>query len=98
MTAPKDQLQERKAQLTPAQLLVAERWESERSKRDALLNEACTALDQGDQSRWKELTLQACETDPDFCEHGRSTVTSCMACEEIERILWPEHFDEALEP
>ncbi len=87
--------EERKNLLTPDQLIVVERWDAEKAKRQELLNQA---LEEDDVVRKWELLRAVCEVsflkNPGRCEHDRSIMGSCLACEEIERILTPELFEE----
>ena len=84
--------------LTPEQLVVVKRWEAEKTARLKLLDQAWEAAEQGDSERERELLMAVCKVslseDPNRCEHGRSIVSTCMACEEIERILTPELFED----
>lgn len=85
----------RMALLNPEQRKVAERWERERDERLRLLGEAKAAEARGDDETrlalWKKVCTIGAE---DSCEHGRSVYSTCMACEEIERILSPELFED----
>jgi len=78
------------AKLTPEQLKVVERWDREAQERAKLIPEMCAAYDSGEKEKAKELSLQILSTDAEYCEHGRHKDSAhCLACEEIEEILFP---------
>lgn len=76
--------------LTPEQQKVYDRWMQERSERQKILNEFFDSPDQCYQGLMEKLR----GIDKDFCEHGRSTMGTCWSCEEIERIMFPELFED----
>lgn len=88
----------RKALLTPEQLAIVARWDAEKAKRMELLEQAQEASKRGDIERERELLMDVCKVsflaDPYYCEHERAVTSTCAGCEEIERILTPELFEE----
>lgn len=77
------------AKLSPEQLKVWEKWLAEGKAREALLDK----LDAG-QVNIDEVSREILENNPEFCEHNRSIWSPCSACYEIDKILFPESFDE----
>jgi hypothetical protein len=90
--------QARKVLLTPEQRAIAERWEAERQRRHEMLMSYGEALQRGDKEAATIILQEALEftllKDRHYCEHGRAVVSTCIACEEIDRILSPELFEE----
>jgi hypothetical protein len=90
--------EERKTLLSPQQLAIVQRWDAEKVERGNIIEQAREAADRDDRKLWRELAVKACKfsllEDPNFCEHGRSIMGTCAGCEDIERILTPELFDD----
>lgn len=87
---------EQKARLNPEQLAIAEKWEREHIAQGEAIEMMRVAEAANDAEGIKnafEAFLNASDTSG-FCEHERSIWTPCMACEEIERLLNPEFYDE----
>ena len=87
---------EQKSRLNPEQLVIAEKWEQEsiaQGKAIEMMRLAEAANDAEGIKKAFEAFLNASDTSG-FCEHERSIWTPCMACEEIERLLNPEFYDE----
>ena len=72
--------------------LIAAKWESERDERGRFFSEVADASDAGDLKKASEL-LQNLPRTPMECEHGRHIVKTCMACEHIEKTLFPDMFE-----
>jgi anti-sigma factor RsiW len=68
-------------QLTPEQLVTVARWEREKVARQAI-------YDRFEKEGFTQALVDALgDASARMCEHERSVVGSCFACEEIERIL-----------
>lgn len=75
---------EQKDRLTPEQLVTAERWEREVQKRIGLIDQ----LRSDPSNDPIECLWKIVESTQSHCEHGRSTLSTCMACDEIEKLLY----------
>jgi len=76
--------------LSPEQLKVVERWNKEAEERAKIIPELCAAYNVK-AGLARELADELEATDAEYCEHGRHKDSAhCMACEEIEEILFPE--------
>lgn len=73
--------------LTPEQRVIAEKWEQEREAREKLVEDI-----RAGKVSWKEVGEILRDTTPSMCEHDRSIWSHCISCEEIERIIRPEAF------
>lgn len=71
---------------------IAAKWEAEREERDVLYKQLSDAEDSGDKELAKQAIKKLCHT-PMECEHGRHIVKTCLACEHIERTLYPDMFE-----
>ncbi len=69
---------------------VAYRWEREREERSKLYDQIEVISKKNNPEEWEELMDKL--RGPSHCEHGRSWASNCMACEEIERTLFPDMF------
>lgn len=78
-----------KAKLTPEQIRIVEGWQKERTEREELIqqleNKTITTA---------EFLEKLDGTIPDRCEHDRSIMGTCSACDELERIIRPEAFQD----
>ena len=90
---PRTPKPENLAKLTPEQMQVYLAWQEEGEKSNVLMQQILDALANNDQELVHRLTMELDALIPFNCEHGRSVYGSCMACSEIERILFPEDFD-----
>jgi hypothetical protein len=79
--------EEIKSKLTGQQLAIAEKWEIERLQRQSIMEQ----LEAGKIST-KEALDKIDDITPSHCEHERSIMSNCSACDEIERIIRPEAF------
>ena len=79
--------EEQKSRLNPEQLVIAEKWEREKEERSAILDK----LDAGEINLKEALRLMDHQTN-DMCEHDRSIWSPCGACNEIERLLYPDAY------
>lgn len=77
------------SKLSPEQLKIFERWEREKKERLNLLNKLESEI-----GNPAFILKQLQELEPDYCEHGRYKMGTCTGCDEIERILFPEKFDD----
>jgi hypothetical protein len=88
-------------ELTEEQQIIVAKWEAERIERAKLMNEleakikGCNPDDSV--SIYEEFLTKLEALSPSHCEHGRSIMGSCMGCEEIERIIHPELFEDESE-
>lgn len=85
---------ERVALLTPEQKTVYEQWVKDDKVFSDLMLQYFDALDKKDSQAMGALIAKVKEALPQICAHGRSTATTCFACDEIDRILSPELYDE----
>lgn len=88
--------EEQKSRLNPEQLAIAEKWEKEHIAQGIAIEKMTKANEEKDFEAYQkafEEFLSASDTSG-FCEHERSIWTPCMACEEIERLLNPEFYDD----
>lgn len=81
------------AKLTPEQLEVYKNWEKEMDQSEIILQKLLDALGSNNMEEVKRLGKEIQEVIPAVCEHGRSVFGSCLACDEIERIVFPETFN-----
>lgn len=72
---------------------IAAKWEAEREGRDVLYKQLVDAGEARDKEKSKQIIEELCRT-PMECEHGRHIVKTCLACEHIERTLYPDMFEE----
>lgn len=85
----------RLALLTPEQLKTVERWDREAQERVKLIPEMLASYNGIRAERAKELAEKLRATDAEYCEHGRHKHSAhCMGCEEIERILFSEEYED----
>jgi hypothetical protein len=75
--------------LTPEQLKIVERWDRERAERQRLYKKLEAEIG-NPAAVLKELQ----DLVPQFCEHGRYIMGVCASCDEIERILFPNLFED----
>lgn len=80
--------EEIKNKLTAEQLIIAEGWEKEREERDKVISQ----FEKGEITT-NELADALIRLAPSHCEHGRSIWSTCIECEEIEKIVRPEAFE-----
>ncbi len=84
----------RLAKLSSEQLEVAKQWESDRSKRLACLDRMEAAEKLGDTEARDQAYKEYRANDPTRCAHDRSMWSNCGACLEIQKILFPENFED----
>lgn len=65
---------------------------AESKKHSDLIESAVAAGNSGEQSVYLKLLAELAELVPAFCEHDRSMDSSCMACDEIHKEVFPEHY------
>lgn len=80
--------------LTPEQNAIVAKWEVEREARGKIIDQIGIAEKKGDWEAIRSLMDQIIEMTPDRCEHDRSIMGTCAGCDEIERILHPELFQD----
>jgi hypothetical protein len=81
------------ANLTDEQKVTADRWDRERQVREKLYTELSAAEKAKDNEAFKKVLDRLAhseETNAWMCEHERHWSSTCMACEEVEKILRPE--------
>lgn len=82
------------AKLNPKQLKVYQNWAAERAQTQPLFEQALAAVMINDHATAKACYEKIGAIVPSICEHGHSIWDDCVACIEIERILYPEAFNE----
>jgi hypothetical protein len=85
---------EQKARLNPEQLAIAEKWDRETLEMDKVFEKLQRALRENNNDLFQEALADSAANVKDRCEHDRSIWSSCAGCDEIERLLWPEFYDE----
>jgi hypothetical protein len=81
------------AKLTPEQRQVFDKWQEEGAKADAIMQNLLDAISVNDRETIDDLTQQLNDLIPFYCEHGRSVYSSCIACTEIEKTLFPDAYN-----
>lgn len=85
-------VQERIARLNDEQKVVALAREGQRKERAKLISKLA---DPNANEDVHEIVFDALrDMDGDECEHGRSYVKHCIACGEMDHLMFPELFDE----
>jgi hypothetical protein len=85
-------IQERISRLNPEQQKIAQAREVQRKDRFKLIQKIA---DPNATPEDHEMVFDALrDMDGDGCEHGRSYVKHCIACGEIDHLMFPELFDE----
>jgi hypothetical protein len=79
--------------LTPEQRKVFDAWQEEAEKSDEIMQRLLNALAIDDRESVSACTQELEELIPHYCEHGRSVYSSCLACTEIEKTLFPDAYD-----
>lgn len=86
---------ERLALLTPEQMKTVERWDREAQERAKLIPAMCGAYNSGHEDEAEEINRRILNMDAERCEHGRDKNSAhCIGCVEIERILFPEIYED----
>ena len=85
--------EEQRAKLTPEQLVIAEKWDAEHTATLALVKLLQAACNNNDETECNRVMALMGDNISDFCEHGRAVWNSCIACDEIEKVLYPDLFD-----
>jgi len=94
ISLPEDQydalIMERANRLNEKQKLIVLAREVQRKERSKLFSK----LESADSNVYEEVldTLEKMESSD--CEHGRNYCKSCLACAEIDHLMFPELFDE----
>lgn len=70
-------------QLTNEELNIIKGRSGEKAKRLELLDQATVAMTSGDGELASDILHKAARVGGDFCEHGRSVFSSCIACDEL---------------
>lgn len=84
-------IQERIARLTPEQQVIAQAREVQRKYRHDLTVKAYSPEGTPED---QEAIYNALREGTDSCEHGRSIWKTCIACGEMDHLMFPELFDE----
>lgn len=73
-------------------------WKDKAEKRRLLIEKVCAhshshgcARHKGC-SEYEGMVEELYNLDPKECEHGRSWASSCLACDEIHKEVFPEHY------
>jgi hypothetical protein len=85
---------ERVAQLNDEQRKIYQGWIEEEEKIQALTKKLMETAKTATLEEVEDIANQLDALVPNNCEHGRSIWSSCIACDKIEMILYPEFFDE----
>lgn len=83
-------IQERISRLSGENLQIAQARDGRRKERRKLYDK----LNDPDPKVRKEIMNQIMAGEGHECEHGRSWVKHCLACGEMDHIMFPELFDE----
>lgn len=86
--------EDQRSKLTTEQLVIAEKWEAEHTKQIDLVHQLQLASDADDETECNRIMDLMRDNCPDVCEHGHSIWDTCMGCDDIEKILYPDLFDE----
>lgn len=78
--------------LSAEEQVTAYRWRKAREDRRVLSDKLFSIDRKTNEQEFQNVLLQMRRTDPSHCEHGRSTMSNCMACDRIERTLYPDMF------
>jgi hypothetical protein len=85
-------LQERILRLNPEQQLIAQARESQRKTRQKLIDKL--ASPEADEDTHEMVFNALRDMDGDECEHNRSYAKHCLACGQMDHLMFPEVFDE----
>jgi hypothetical protein len=66
------------------------------NKRSELLFKLIDASKEEDKTISQKLLEELIALDPPYCEHGRSSVSTCHACDEIDKECFPENYMKCL--
>ena len=95
-TLPSDQydvlMQERITRLNPKQQAIMQAREVKRKERFRMIDSLKMTNDEGNEAILN--ALRDSFSGDDFCEHQRSYVKNCKACDEMDRLVFPELFEE----
>lgn len=83
-------VRERISRLNPEQQVIANAREAKRQERAQLIEKAFSSQDEEAQER---LYNALRDTDDFNCEHGRSYCKHCIACGEMDHLMFPELFN-----
>ena len=84
--------QEQKDRLTPEELVIAEKWEIEKAQQVIIFDEILAAIEANSMELVILATEKLGDLTPSQCEHGRHVMCGCMACDELERKVYPDSF------
>lgn len=87
-------IQERIARLNPEQQKIAQTREVQRKERFKLIEKLGSSDTNEDAHELIFNALRDMDGYSDNCEHGRSYCKHCIACGEIDHIMFPEIFHE----
>ena len=79
--------------MTPAQIIIAEKWLAEGEKTGKLYLRLEAAIKNGDADAYDLAMDELGELTPSVCEHSRSIWEECGECNAIEKIIRPHLFD-----
>jgi hypothetical protein len=81
------------AKLTTEQRDVFDKWQDEDKRGDVIIQKILDAIKANDKETVIRLGEELDRLIPVICEHGHSIYLHCEACEEIEKIIFPEAYD-----
>ncbi len=85
-------IQERIAKLSPKDQLILQAREVKRKKTAQLIDQA--RKDPTNSELQHRVFDHILDMQEDYCEHDRSTWSTCIACGELDHAMFPELFDE----
>jgi hypothetical protein len=83
-------MQERISKLNPEQQAIMQAREVKRKERFRIIDGLKSANEDGNENIFN--ALRDSFSGEDFCEHQRSYVKNCIACDELEHLMFPELF------
>lgn len=91
---PKELTGAQRLRLNPEQMAIAEQWLADSNRRLARLDSLSAQVKAGEitQTEMFEILKEDHYKEPTHCAHDRSMMGTCAECDEIERLLWPEHY------
>ena len=84
---------DQRSKLTPAQIVIAEKWLAEGEQYEKLFERLEIAIKNGNAKAYDTAMDELGEMTPSVCEHSRSIWEECSECDAIERIIRPQLFE-----
>ncbi len=85
-------IQERIARLSPKDQAILQAREVIRKKTAQIIDQA--RKNPNDHELQQKAFDHILDMQEDYCEHGRSTWSNCISCNELDHAMFPELFDE----